>query len=229
MAGLERSLPHSYESMNLDAPIASAGAACSVLDVLPYLGKELGLQGLACLASSSRQLRGQCISFVRGNAHGLLLDALPAVRADQELAAAAARQPPTNGAAAAARRCLQPVLWITKILLPRAAGSVLAAADVLQRLVHIPHVPLQQAQQLVAAGVRLSYAQLLTAASSMVAGVEVWVQALEQVEFRNGRGTWAQRLPTLAGIPPAAVAICCSHARDWVSWHKSSCLLLISG
>jgi hypothetical protein len=160
-----------------------------VLDVLPYLGKDLGLQGLACLASSSRQLSHNCIEVLKQNARVLLLDALPAVRADQGLAAtaaaAAAAQPPAEEAAAAARKCLQPVFWMTKILPPCAASSALAAADVLQRLVHVPHVPLQQAQQLVAAGVHIPYAQLLAAASSMVAGVEVWVQALQPVQSVN--------------------------------------------
>jgi hypothetical protein len=42
-------------------------------------------------------------------------------------------------------------------------------------------VPLNWALQLVAAGVRFSYAQLLAAANSMLAGVEVWVQAQQKL------------------------------------------------
>jgi hypothetical protein len=62
-------------------------------------------------------------------------------------------------------------------LSPCVGRSAVAAADVLQRVVHLPHVHLQQAKQLVAAGVRIPFAQLLGAANSMVAGEEVWVQA----------------------------------------------------
>jgi hypothetical protein len=165
--------------MDLNLSSASGGAACSVLDVLPYLGGELRLQGLACLASSSRQLRRDCIELAGQNARALLLAALPAVSADKGLAAtaaaaaaAAAAQLPAKGPAAACR-CQQPVLWFIEILPSYAASSVLAAADVVHRLVHIPHVPLQQAGKLAAAGVHISYAQLLAAARNMVAGLEV--------------------------------------------------------
>jgi hypothetical protein len=34
------------------------------LDVLPYLGRTLGLQGLACLAASSKQFQHACLGFV---------------------------------------------------------------------------------------------------------------------------------------------------------------------
>jgi hypothetical protein len=63
-------------------------------------------------------------------------------------------------------------------------------------------VPLNSAKALVAAGVRVTYAQLLAAANSMVAGVEVWVQAQDQ-------------LGVPADIPQSAVSICCSEL--WVS------------
>jgi hypothetical protein len=91
-------------------------------------------------------------------------------------------------------------------VVPSVTASALAAADVLQWLVHLPHVRLQHAQQLVAAGVRMPYAQLLSAASHMVAGVEVWVQAQQQ-------------LGVASNIPAAAVAICCG--QDWVSTHAA--------
>jgi hypothetical protein len=89
------------------------------------------------------------------------------------------------------------------------AGTALAAADVLQRLLHLPHVPLQHAQQLIAAGVRISHAQLLAATRDVVAGVEVWVQA-------------QQDLGITSDLPAAAVAICCG--REWVSF-AHNCLL----
>jgi hypothetical protein len=49
---------------------------------------------------------------------------------------------------------------------------------------------------------RISYAQLLAAADSMVAGVEVWVQAQEELGIENA-------------ISAAAVKIC--HYNGWVS------------
>jgi hypothetical protein len=58
---------------------------------------------------------------------------------------------------------------------------------------------MQQAQQLVAADERVRFEPLLAAASSMVAGAEVWVQA----QHEQGIST---------DIPAAAVAICCGHS-----------------
>jgi hypothetical protein len=52
----------------------------------------------------------------------------------------------------------------------------------------------------------IPYAQLLSAASSMVAGVEVWVEAQQQLGLASD-------------IPAAAVAICCG--QDWVSVHTT--------
>jgi hypothetical protein len=187
---------------------------------------ELGLQGLACLASSSRQLRNACVDLVKQDAHALLLDALPAARADTGLAAAeeVAVQSPAAGAAAACQ-CLQPVLWILRIFPPCAARSALTAAAVLQRLVHIPQVPLQQAQQIVAGGVRIPYAQLLAAANSMVAGVEVWVQA-EQPFMKNRCDFLRNDLNKKDGrirfdIPLGAVFICCGRIHGWVTLHTA--------
>jgi hypothetical protein len=186
---------------------ANAEAAATLVDVLPYLGRALGLRGLACLAGSSRQLRESCINFAESNARILLLDALPAVKTGGDLAEAAA------AAAAEATRItpmitaelderLQPVMWLLHVAPAVSSSSALTASDVLQRLLHLPHVPLQQAQQLLAAGVRIPYAQLLAAARSMVAGVEVWVQAQQQLGITSD-------------IPAAAVAICCRQI--WVS------------
>jgi hypothetical protein len=57
-------------------------------------------------------------------------------------------------------------------------------------------VALERAEQLVAAGMRITYAQLLAAADNMVAGVEVWVQA-------------QQALGITTDIPAVAAAVCC--------------------
>jgi hypothetical protein len=84
---------------------------------------------------------------------------------------------------------LQPQEWIQLALksaqraqlqwVVKAAPAAVAGAS--ERLVGMPAVPLEMAQVLVAAGVRISYAQLIAAANSMVAGVEVWVQAQQQL------------------------------------------------
>jgi hypothetical protein len=192
---------------------ANAEAAATLFDVLPYLGRALGLQGLACLAATCTQLKHECVKFIHQNARLLLLDLMPRVETVDCLTAAAeaaADSAAEAAAAAAADQRLQPVLWLLRIAPP--FSSTAWAAGVLQRLVHLPNVTLQRAgaQQLVAAGVRISYAQLVSAARSMVAGVEVWVQALQQQGVASD-------------LPAAAVKICCE---DWVSLHLTvSCQL----
>jgi hypothetical protein len=60
---------------------------------------------------------------------------------------------------------------------------------------------------------RVSYAQLLDAANSMVAGVEVWVQAQQQGQVESD-------------IPEVAAAICCERSweKSWVSgWQHQWC------
>jgi hypothetical protein len=49
---------------NLSFKLSKASADAPLLDVLPYLGRMLGLQGLACLAASSQQLKHACLQFV---------------------------------------------------------------------------------------------------------------------------------------------------------------------
>jgi hypothetical protein len=76
------------------------------------------------------------------------------------------------------------------------------APDISARLFALPAVPSRFAEELVAAGVRIMYAQLLAAADSIVAGVEVWVQAQQQLRVKSD-------------IPAIAAAICCR--KRWVS------------
>jgi hypothetical protein len=207
MAEVEQSRQKS--SFAFVEPVAS-NAAGALLDVLPYLGSALGLQGLACLASSSRQLRQSCVDLATQNAHLLLLKALPPAKPLETfpaLAEAALLLLDGKGPPPAADQCLLPVLWLVHVA-PSVIDSAFTAADVLQRLVHLPNVDLQHAQQLVAAGVRMPYAQLLAAARSMVAGVEVWVEAQRQAE---------QELGVASAVPAAALAICCGE--DLVSMH----------
>jgi hypothetical protein len=65
------------------------------------------------------------------------------------------------------------------------------------------------ATRLVAAGVRISYAQLLAAANSMVAGLEVWVHAQEQLGIQTD-------------IPAAAEAVCTGSIRQVYLGKESS-------
>jgi hypothetical protein len=75
-------------------------------------------------------------------------------------------------------------------------------------LLSVPNMPLDASKQLVSAGSRFSYAQLLAAAHSMVAGVEVWMQAQRE-------------LGVPSDVPAAAEAIWCSDVcnvyANWVS------------
>jgi hypothetical protein len=93
----------------------------------------------------------------------------------------------------------QAVWWLAALLLRRAPD---AAADVAEWLLNLPLVSRQVAEQLVGAGMRVTYAQLLASVNKMVAGVEVWVQAQQQLGIQTD-------------IPAAAVAICCG--KDLVS------------
>jgi hypothetical protein len=77
------------------------------------------------------------------------------------------------------------------------------------QLIRLPMVNIGVAKQLVKAGVRVSYSQLLAAANSMVAGVEVWVQ----VQHRQGIHT---------DIPKDVTDTFCGHFA--VSFNMSRCL-----
>jgi hypothetical protein len=159
----------------------------SLLHSCPVRCTELGLQGLASLATTSSGLRNTCQS---------ILNSCPASWLASSL-----------GIDNKARR-LQAVAWVL-----RAAPA--GAANAAQVLLSVQEVPLDSAKQLVSAGFRVSYAQLLAAAHSMVAGVEVWVQAQRE-------------LGVPSDIPAAAEAICCSAVLDiYVNWVSQ--VLLLAG
>jgi hypothetical protein len=91
------------------------------------------------------------------------------------------------------------VAWLAALLLRTTPAT---QAAVTKQLLELPAVPLDCATQLVAAGLRITFAQLLAAVDSMVAGVEVWVQAQHHLGIPSN-------------IPPVAVAMCCGVY--WVS------------
>jgi hypothetical protein len=156
--------------------------AADVLHECPVLCEKLGLDGLARLATCSEASKKSIETVIFRDSLGLLDRALDTARQSQQ------------------EQHKQAVAWLAAVLLRKAPTL---AEDVTDRLLRLPSMPLATAQQLVAAGVRVTYAQLLAAAHSMVAGVEVWVQA-------------QQRLGVHTNIPALAVAICCGE--DWVSY-----------
>jgi hypothetical protein len=155
--------------------------AADMLHECPVLCEKLGLDGLAHLATCSEALKKNIDTVLVRDSLGLLDFALDTARQSRW------QQPK------------QAVAWLAAILLRKAPAL---AVDVTERLLRIPSMILPTAEQLVAAGVRVTYAQLLAAAESMVAGVEVWVEA-------------QQRLDVHTDIPALATAICCG--KDWVS------------
>jgi hypothetical protein len=156
--------------------------AADMLHECPVLCEQLGLDGLARLTTCSKALKKTVETVIVRDSLGLLDSALNTARQNEQ------KQQHKQAAA-----------WLAAVLLRKAPALAL---DVSERLLHLPSVPLATAKQLVAAGVRITYAQLLAAAHGMVAGVEVWVQA-------------QQRLDVHTDIPAVAVSICCGE--DWVS------------
>jgi hypothetical protein len=157
--------------------------AANMLHDCPVLCEQLGLDGLARLATCSKAMSKTVETVLIRDSLGLLDSALNIARQNEQ------KQQHKQAAA-----------WLAAVLLRKTPSL---AVDVSERLLHLPSVPLATAKQLVAAGVRVTYAQLLAAAHGMVAGVEVWVQA-------------QQRLNVLNDIPAVAVSICCGE--DWVSY-----------
>jgi hypothetical protein len=150
----------------------------------PALCTKLGPQGLACLATSSKCCRDVANEAVSKEQRDLLAYALDTAR--------------STGLGVH----FKAVAWLAVQLLRQEPET---AVGITEQLLTLPNVPLSMAKQVVSAGMRVTYAQLLAAASSLVEGVEVWVQA-------------QQLLPITHDIPDIAVAICCR--RDWVSGAK---------
>jgi hypothetical protein len=169
---------------------------------------HLGLQGLACLATTSKYFRLICSEVLKHDAAQQLLRTLQAAKAT---AADAAIDPaPQRSVQHQPHVAIRAVHWM-KRMAPNNAAAALAAKDVAGLMVWIPAVQNMHAEQLLRAGVRIRYAQLLEAANSMVPGVEVWVQV-------------QQRLGKQTDIPAAAVAICCGS--NWVSSLNTTQLLV---
>jgi hypothetical protein len=161
--------------------------AASLFDILPLCSGQFRLQGLACLAACSRHLQQACLATVRSDGCNLLRSACDVF--DDEHPSNEWRKYCAAQQAKEQRR--KAVVWMLQ-----AAPAVAAADSTAQQLIDISCAPHEWVLQLTAAGVRITYAQLLAAAHSMVAGVETWVQAQQQLGIETD-------------IPAAAIQICC--------------------
>jgi hypothetical protein len=171
--------------------------------VISNCSRLLGLRGLARVAASSKQLGQSCTTIIHRDALQL---ATADIKAAEEYAAALqdskatiitwAWDEPKPSAEESAMHAAQQQHLQDLVRLTHLQPHVAAAEHVVNRLLHIPKVPGHIAKQLVAAGVRIPYAQLLSAANSMVEDLEVWVQAQQQLGVKTD-------------IPKAAVAVCC--------------------
>jgi hypothetical protein len=196
-------------------------AADCLPDVLPLMATHVGLRGVIGLAASSKQLRAACSDILPQDATTLLLDAVKqasatAAAADAaEAARAEAGYPVADDAVqhkAALKQQAQAVQWLLQ-LHPSAATT----AGALDRLLHIPAVPGAIARVLLASGMRVTFAQLVAAANSMVEGVEVWGQLMSNVHALD---------PKQCDMPMATFAICCPSC--WVSLYAACCMMCAS-
>jgi hypothetical protein len=155
----------------------------SLFWLLPFCSTQLGLQGLACLAASSRGFRTACHSIVQRQAASLVLDEFRTAEAVIS----------TNrfGQTSIKQRHVQGAVWALHL-----APTAATAAGVAEQLICLPAVC---AKKLLDAGVRISYQQLLAAANNMVDGAELWVyfpHHYNQLQSNND-------------IPADVATICC--------------------
>jgi hypothetical protein len=181
------------------AHIATALHGC------PALCMHISLQGFACLATCSKSLHDDVTAILCAELLRYLDVAVHTAHSTKQQHQSIGRL--SEDAPVLWKAVLyhyQAVAWLAALLLRTAAAS---AADITERLLNLPEMPcLVCVKPLVSAGVRITHAQLLAAADSMVAGAELWVQAQQQLGVETD-------------IPPAAVAICCRGGccgGDWV-------------
>jgi hypothetical protein len=167
---------------------------------LPLCINQLGLQGLACLASCSKQLQRDCCVLLDTDATAALIGALQA--AGTAGAAAASHVGSTaEEHENAVNSAINGLSWLLKIVQKEQHSELLAIAS--EHVVRYPAVAEWQAQQFCGIGVRIHHTQLLAAANSMVLGMEVWVKVQRQLDIKTD-------------ISAAAAAICDSRRTYWV-------------
>jgi hypothetical protein len=165
----------------------------------PLCIKQLGLQGLACLAACGKQLKRGCSDLLKTYATEALIGALEAAGAAK---AAAASDVDSTAEQNAVNSAINGLSWLLKQVPKDQHAELLAVAS--EHVVLYPAVAQWQAHQFCRLGVRIHHTQLIAAANSMVLGVEVWAQTQQEFEIRSD-------------ISPAAVAICCNNTNHWVS------------
>jgi hypothetical protein len=140
----------SHLTQNHDQAMAveSGMDEASLPELLLYCSKHLGLQGLACLAASSRGLRTACQSVLQTDAVSLLIDELRTAELDESL-----MRPEIK------LRHAQAAAWALR-LAPTAATAAGVTEQLLCQPMSRPH-----ALQILESGVKVSYAQLLAAAA----------------------------------------------------------------
>jgi hypothetical protein len=231
--------------------------AAYFFSLLSCCRKELSVQDLARIAASSKKLNEACVAIARRD----LVELLEAAAAQTAEAEAKCTAPEaaalrayfasisTGSAsggetyasqkgwsaydpyadfpnAAAYQLQVHTVAWLLR------AAPVEAASDAaVECVLSMPAVAEQAAVQLVTAGMRVSYAQLLSAADRMVKGVEVWTLAQQQlgvqtdipedaVDISRGNGSVFERWVSCCLFSYAALHACPSAgtaARS--SWH----------
>jgi hypothetical protein len=150
--------------------LARVNVAHKVLGLLrDNCRKQLGLQRPARLACCSKEFRKITSISTQKDAADVLLGKLEAAEAAAKAAAA-------DTAATGHITHAEPFRGV-KAMLKLLHSWPALPADMLARMEWLPSVRLQQAQKLLAAGVRIHYPELLAAASSMVPGLEVWEKA----------------------------------------------------
>jgi hypothetical protein len=163
------------------------------------------VQDLALIAASSKSLKEACVAIARRDLLQLM-EAAVAQAAEAEARCSAAAAKAAFVAVKTYKLQVHAVTWLL-----RAAPAASASDAAIDCVLSMPAVPEQAAVQLVTAGMRVSYAQLLSAADRMVKGVEVWVLAQHQLGVQTD-------------IPEDAVDICRGESSvftRWVSCHSA--------
>lgn len=138
-----------------------------------------GLVSLVYIGSATKASQDLTTLLVQQNLQDIILRA---VQAAADCLAASSDQ-----------KHLQVLKWLLKAA-GQAAVSRVDAAPILQ----VPTVPTAAAAALVSAGLRVTYQQLIKAASNCVPGFEVWMKAHEELGVPN------------VFVPGWAAAVCCN-------------------
>jgi hypothetical protein len=165
-----------------------------LLELLELLveNNSLDVLSLLCLGSCSKACRSAAASLLVNGAHFLLPNTV-------KLAAKKAAYRYSYS------EHVQAVTWLLQgAASARVFGTFLAAPGAAAQYL-ITKMPLELAEQLLKAGLRFSYDQLMQAVRAHTAGVEVWVQAMAAQPA-------AVKTALQVGLPPWVQKLCCQPA-----------------